>query len=239
MAGWRILKRNILHFHVHVDTPSVLECDVDDLLIRKRLKPHTMSLSRKRVISSCMPCYTTSTFEAAVLLISLYVNPSFPEDSPPQHVANTAQRSDDPLQQATCTVSLAGCLQAVKDAVRRLKMLAEVSTMAEVGANTLVQMLSRAAMPAARDADTSVLPQTRHRKSTSTSTSTFSHLGSASSTTEVASWRLSGELAAGGLVSMGGPLAIDEDVAGWPGYDSSAIYSRYIEFWATQRADTD
>jgi hypothetical protein len=92
------------------------------------------------------------TFEAAVLLVSLCTDPTFPEVCPQQHVPPPGAPvfKADPLQAGLCRVTLQGCLAAVKDALKRLRMLAAVSNMADVGANTLTQLLSKASELSAR-----------------------------------------------------------------------------------------
>ncbi|KAI8241807.1 hypothetical protein K4K55_011791 [Colletotrichum sp. SAR 10_96] len=91
-----------------------------------------------------------STFEATVLLLSLLADPSFPGERqrqdtsyspptpPPPH-----EEAADPLQEGILGLSRSGCLQAVQGGLDRLKMLAEVSSMAARGASTLGQLLSR------------------------------------------------------------------------------------------------
>lgn len=87
-----------------------------------------------------------STFEAAVLLVYLCMDPLFPHGDPPPDVSNTKSSKDgpDPLRVGTSNISRHGCIEAVQGALDRLRMLAEVSNMADVGASTLTQLLSKA-----------------------------------------------------------------------------------------------
>lgn len=92
-----------------------------------------------------LPSIVFSTFEAAVLHMYLYMDPMFPEDCPRQHLPPPGALKIDPLQAGIYNVTLPGCVQAVKGALKRLKMLAEVSSMADFGTNTLIQLLSKVA----------------------------------------------------------------------------------------------
>ncbi|KAK1595298.1 uncharacterized protein LY79DRAFT_511381 [Colletotrichum navitas] len=87
-----------------------------------------------------LTCIVVSTFEAAVLLLSLLADPSFPGE-PQRHDA--PPHETDPLQAGIPKLSRSGCLQAVQGGLDRLKMLAEVSNMADLGAGTLGQLLGR------------------------------------------------------------------------------------------------
>ncbi|KAF5495493.1 putative transcription factor sol4 [Colletotrichum fructicola] len=94
------------------------------------------------------------TFEAAVLLVGLCTDIDFPgksEDGP-----LTTLRID-PLGPGKAHVSRDQCLRAVDDALVRLRMLAEVSNMAEVGAQTLAQLLSK--MPRQQTPDMETIPE--------------------------------------------------------------------------------
>ncbi|KAF3809598.1 putative transcription factor sol4 [Colletotrichum gloeosporioides] len=93
------------------------------------------------------------TFEAAVLLVGLCTDIDFPgksEDGP-----LTTLRID-PLGTGKARVSRDQCLRAVDDALARLRMLAEVSNMAQVGAQTLTQLLSK--MPRQQTPDMETIP---------------------------------------------------------------------------------
>ncbi|KAK2038879.1 hypothetical protein LZ31DRAFT_429154, partial [Colletotrichum somersetense] len=85
-------------------------------------------------------CIVVSTFEAAVLLLSLLTDHSFPGE-PQRHDA--PPHETDPLQEEIPKLTRFGCLQAVQGGLDRLKMLAEVSNMADLGARTLGQLLGR------------------------------------------------------------------------------------------------
>ena len=80
------------------------------------------------------------TFEAAVLLICLCADPNFlcsSEDS------SRSASKWDPFGIGVTEVTRSRCEQAVHEALNRLRMLAEVSHMAEVGIRTLDQLVSR------------------------------------------------------------------------------------------------
>ncbi|KHE85199.1 hypothetical protein GE21DRAFT_5180 [Neurospora crassa] len=100
-----------------------------------------------------LPGIVMSRFEAAVLLLQLWADPSFPEDDSclnmhPQQQQQQQQQQHitprlDPMRANAHMVNRAACMEAVKGAVKRLKMLAEVSSLADIGANTLVELLRR------------------------------------------------------------------------------------------------
>ena len=85
-----------------------------------------------------------SIFEAAVLLVYLCVGPIFPKECQHQQAPRSGalNTKTDPLQAGINNVTRHGCIQAVQGALTRLRMLAEVSSMADVGASTLTQLLS-------------------------------------------------------------------------------------------------
>jgi hypothetical protein len=84
------------------------------------------------------PGIVLPTFEAAVLLISVCEDAEFPASSVdgPFHTQRL-----DPLGSGTRYLSRKRCVQATRDALARLRTLAEVSTMAEEGANALFRLL--------------------------------------------------------------------------------------------------
>ncbi|KAI4269346.1 MAG: hypothetical protein LQ337_007336 [Flavoplaca oasis] len=86
-----------------------------------------------------------STFEAAVVLVYLCMDPIFPRDGQQRHVPRPASptSSTDPLQAGIRNLTRHACLQAVQEALKRLRMLAEVNSMADIGANTLNRLISR------------------------------------------------------------------------------------------------
>ena len=80
------------------------------------------------------------TFEAAVLLVCLCIDLDFPGNGgngPPRAIIA------DPLGIGVANVTRERCIQAAQDALDRLRMLAEVSNMAEAGARTLARLLGR------------------------------------------------------------------------------------------------
>ena len=82
-----------------------------------------------------------ATFEAAVLLMYLCLDEDFPgEGGDGRPVAIKA----DPLAAGVISVTRDECTQAVDEALGRLRMLAEVSNMAEAGARTLDRLIGKA-----------------------------------------------------------------------------------------------
>ena len=87
-----------------------------------------------------------STFEAAVLLVYICRDALFPQDDSPA-ISNTKNTRDpDPLQAGIRNFTRQGCIEAVQGALDRLRMLAEVSNVADVGASTLTQLMSKASI---------------------------------------------------------------------------------------------
>ncbi|KAL8746443.1 MAG: hypothetical protein Q9190_001540 [Brigantiaea leucoxantha] len=86
-----------------------------------------------------------STFEAAVVLMYLCMDPMFPRDYHNRHIpsSDTSNTNTDPLQAGICNITRQGCLRAVQGALKRLRMLADVSSMADIGASTLARLLSK------------------------------------------------------------------------------------------------
>ena len=121
-----------------------------------------------------------STFEAAVLLVYLCMDPLFPVDGydgPPPGAVNT---KTDPLRAGIGNFTRHGCIQAVQGALNRLRMLAEVSKMADVGASTLTQLLSKASMT-----ETDEVPLSRNQEVVET---TSGQLGATLAVGDVVSW---------------------------------------------------
>ncbi|KAJ4414382.1 hypothetical protein N0V85_003175 [Neurospora sp. IMI 360204] len=97
-----------------------------------------------------LPSIVISTFEAAVLLLRLWADPSFPEDDSCSNMYQQQQQQQqhitprvDPIRANVHMVTRPACMEAMEGAVKRLKMLAEVSSMADIGASTLVELLKR------------------------------------------------------------------------------------------------
>jgi Fungal specific transcription factor domain len=84
-----------------------------------------------------------STFEAAVLLVYLCADPHFPSKCPGGFSSCTTNPKTDPLRAGMPNVSRQKCISAVQTALNRLRMLAEVSSAAELGATTLTQVMSK------------------------------------------------------------------------------------------------
>lgn len=176
-----------------------------------------------------------STFEAAVLLVYLCMDPMFPRDYYHQHVPPTGAlyTKTDPLRAGIPNVTRHGCLQAVQGALKRLRMFAEVSSMAEVGATTLTQLLSKASeTKAGTDTGTGTgtgkdeVALSQYQEAGNTTTS--SQLGVTKAAGEVASWipsdladlRSMNEFTSMSVTSTVG------DMASWPSLDPSNMGSR-------------
>ncbi|KAL9004065.1 MAG: hypothetical protein Q9188_003100 [Gyalolechia gomerana] len=192
-----------------------------------------------------------STFETAVLLVYLCMDPIFPRNcqhapqGPPPRAFNTKM---DPLQAGICNVTRHACVQAVQGALERLQMLAEVSSMADVGASTLTRLLGKASETstgAGTWADTGTgternevaLSQNQEVGNTTTTTTTSSQLGATSAAGEVASW-LPFEPA--DLRSMKDFTSVG-DMASWPSFDPPTMDSRddVVSMSTTQDIQSD
>ncbi|KUL88790.1 hypothetical protein ZTR_03507 [Talaromyces verruculosus] len=80
------------------------------------------------------------TFEAAVLLISIPMGQGFFEGVKNKSYSTL---SIDPLEAGMANLEQHDCTRAVRDALARLQMLGEVSHMAEMSAQALLQLLQR------------------------------------------------------------------------------------------------
>ena len=100
------------------------------------------------MLGSCHTCFAGlvfSTFEVAVLLVDLCMDPLFRRDDPQPAMSDAKNsKNPDPLRVGMRNVSWDGCIGAVQGALDPLRMLADVSNMADVGASTLTQLLSKA-----------------------------------------------------------------------------------------------
>ncbi|TGJ81634.1 hypothetical protein E0Z10_g7124 [Xylaria hypoxylon] len=84
------------------------------------------------------------TFEAAVPLLCLCADPGFPGET--MDACLTAGRPH-PLLTGMANLTRNECIQAIKDAVERLQALAELSKMAESGAQALASLIARIEFP--------------------------------------------------------------------------------------------
>lgn len=185
-----------------------------------------------------------STFEAAVLLVYLCMDPMFPRDCHHQHVPppSTLNTKTDPLHADIRNVTRHGCVQAVQGALKRLRMLAEVSSMADVGASTLTRLLSKASETSTgtgtgTETGTDEVALSKNQEVGNTTT-TSSQLGATSAAGEVASWlpcdpadlRSTNDFMSISVTSAGG------DMASWPSFDASNMNSRddFVSMSTTQ-----
>ena len=173
-----------------------------------------------------------STFEAAVLLVYLCMDPTFPRDCHHQYVPQPSELNTktDPLQAGIRNITRHGCVQAVQGALKRLRMLAEVSIMADVGASTLTRLLSKVSetstgMGTETGTDEVALSQNQEVGNTTT---TSSQLGATSAAGEVASWLSCGPAdlrSMNDFMSTSVTSAVG-DMASWPSFDPSNMNSR-------------
>ncbi|KAB8291219.1 hypothetical protein EYC80_009906 [Monilinia laxa] len=103
-----------------------------------------------------------STFEAAVLLVYLCIDPMFPEECHDITRLDADSTKMDPLLEKINCVTRLMCVKAVQGALDRLRMLAEVSNMADVAANTLTQLAKKTS---ALGSVASIEPETEHSPS--------------------------------------------------------------------------
>ncbi|KAF1960022.1 hypothetical protein CC80DRAFT_523240 [Byssothecium circinans] len=160
-----------------------------------------------------------STFEAAVLLVYLCMDPMFPRGCDHQSEPRLSALKMDPLQADICSVTRHGSLQAVQGALKRLRMLAEVSSMAEVGASTLAQLLSKVTD------DVVLIP---NQDVVSSATTTGSQLGATTTTGDVASWFPCDDTdlrSVNDFMSIGRILPAG-DMASWSSFDAVNMYAQ-------------
>jgi len=182
-----------------------------------------------------------STFEAAVLLVYLYLDPLFPRDCHHQHILppGALNTKTDPLQAGIRNVTRHRCVQAVQGALKRLRILAEVSSMVDVGASTLTRLLSKASETSTgtgteTGTDEVALSQNQEVRNTTTS----SQLGATSAAGEVASW-LSYDPADLGSINDSMSMSVTSavgDMASWPSFNPLHMNSRddFVSMSTTQ-----
>ena len=91
-----------------------------------------------------LPTIILPTFEAAVILVSLTIDASFPGLCPlGGKEAPMRPLDSDPLGAERAHLTREKCKQAVQEALVLLEMLAEVSNMAKVGASTLMRLMAQ------------------------------------------------------------------------------------------------
>lgn len=138
-----------------------------------------------------------STFEAAVVLVYLCMDPMFPRDYDHPHIPPpvTHSTNPDPLQPGVRNVNRHACVQAVQGALKRLRMLAEVSSMADIGASTLTRLLSKVSETRTRtgtETETNEVAVNHNQevgdRRTTTTTTPKSQSGATSAAGEIGSW---------------------------------------------------
>ncbi|KAK0662962.1 hypothetical protein QBC41DRAFT_340543 [Cercophora samala] len=198
-----------------------------------------------------------TTFESAVLLVYLAADQTFPEEWAPQHISPPDTLRSDPLQDGICKVSPTATLQAIQGALKRLKMLAEVSSMADVAATTLIRLMNKASVLAAgreapeqihhafsnRAARPMVLGTTRPHASSTTSlsasqmsTTSLPLAGSAPGVGNVNPWlsetmpdlRSVDEFMSGMNETIHVTTGPGDIAGSWPSFDPSQIYGQGV-----------
>ncbi|KAL8920788.1 MAG: hypothetical protein Q9172_004359 [Xanthocarpia lactea] len=179
--------------------------------------------------------FVFSTFEAAVVLVYLCIDPMFPKDN-----HSTSNTSRDALQAGIGNVTRQGCLQAVQGALKRLRMLAETSSMADIGASTLTRLLNKVSENSTRTdtgKNTNEMVMNQHQNqgvgkpSTTTTTApkpTSSQLGAIPAAGELANW-IPYEPA--DVRSMNDFTSISDtstvgDMVSWPSFNPSSMDSQ-------------
>ncbi|KAL8849538.1 MAG: hypothetical protein Q9221_005472 [Calogaya cf. arnoldii] len=193
--------------------------------------------------------FVASTFEAAVVLVSLCMDPSFlrdnhhPNPPPPAAVDN----HEDPLQMGIRNVTRQGCLQAVQGALNRLQTLAEVSTMAEIGASTLTRLLGKLSGTTTKT-NKVALSQNHELDKRSASTATMteptsSRLAAVPPAGEIANWLHYEPV---DLRSMKDFMSTNEtstvgDMASWSSFDPSSMDSQgdFVSMGSMQDMQSD
>ncbi|KAL6854832.1 hypothetical protein ACO1O0_005959 [Amphichorda felina] len=185
----------------------------------------------------------SSTFESAVVLLYLLTDPSFPKPCAGQPPPTSAEPKTDPLHVCASKISRLACLQAAQGALKRLRMLAEGSSMADLGATILGQLLSKIPEAGRGRGSAGVGTGTEdmgaaqnHDVGSSTTTAITtagSQLESRSATTGAG-----GKLSLDGidLRSVNGFVAIGDtmdvgDMAPWPYFDTANMYAQDVEYF--------
>ncbi|KAL8885605.1 MAG: hypothetical protein Q9215_006566 [Flavoplaca cf. flavocitrina] len=135
-----------------------------------------------------------STFEAAVVLVYLCMDPMFPRDNQHQHIPPLASptSSTDSLHAGMLNLTRHACLQAVQGASKRLCMLAEMNSMADIGASTLNRLMNKLSEASGKTRLTTnhemVPNQHKEAGNTATASAASSQMGPTSGMGETTSW---------------------------------------------------
>ncbi|KAL9031648.1 MAG: hypothetical protein Q9180_006787 [Flavoplaca navasiana] len=135
-----------------------------------------------------------STFEAAVVLVYLCMDPMFPGDSQHQHIPPLASptSSTDSLHTGILNLTRHACLQAVQGASKRLCTLAEMNSMAAIGASTLNRLMNKLSEASGKTRLTmnhEMVPnQHEEAGNTATASTASSQMGPTSGMGETTSW---------------------------------------------------
>lgn len=191
-----------------------------------------------------------SIFEAAVLLVSLSMDPAFPKEIPQHHTHPSGTLPTDPLYRRMSVVTQLGCSEAAEGAHHRLKMLSAASSMAETGANALAQLLGRAselraqtehADAAVIDADYQGIGSTITTEYANTAVTATAAIESTSALAEVTPWvpeDLAGPHPESDITWVARSLAAGE-IAPWSSFDTWSTYmpDTAMELWPTHETD--
>ena len=197
--------------------------------------------------------FVASTFEAAVVLVYLCMDPSFPKDNHHRNIPlpTAVDNHEDPLQMGIRSLTRQGCLQAVQGALKRLQTLAEVSSMADVGASTLTRLLgklSETTMKTSPETNEVALSQNQELDNRSAFTVTMtksasSRLAAVPPAGEIANWLHYQPV---DLRSMKDFTSMNEastvgDMASWSSFDPSSMDSQsdFISMGSMQDMQSD
>ncbi|KAK8080845.1 fungal-specific transcription factor domain-containing protein [Apiospora hydei] len=168
----------------------------------------------------------TPAFEASVLLACLCLDPQFPgidangdADRPcDRRVAGT-----DPLRRSLAEVTRPACVKAVQDSLHRLRMSAEVSSVADAGAEALGRLVAKMAT-AGTSAGVSAKDDLQRDAQDGAEGPQFPDYLPALDNTQLSHWSFFGS----GMRGMTGPVApiVDSNDEYQPGHD--AFWNSFI-----------
>ncbi|CRG92720.1 Pyrimidine pathway regulatory protein 1 [Talaromyces islandicus] len=169
-----------------------------------------------------------STFEAAVLLVTLCSDPQFPSTCPGGFSSCDINPKTDPLRAGMPNVSRQKCINAVQSALNRLRMLAEVSSAADMGATVLSQLMSKmyeTGSPMTNGTETKDVTTSQSQDIAVATTTATVPLAVMSDVTNGHSFSASDPPSFDNFISMNAQSSIT-DIAGWPSLDPSTLQSR-------------
>jgi hypothetical protein len=186
-----------------------------------------------------------SIFEAAVLLVSLSMDPTFPEEIPEHHIPPPGPLETNPLHRRMYIVTQLGCLEAAEGSHQRLRVLSAASSMADVGASTLAKLLDRASELRTRSDHADVAVIEAHNQgigSTTTIECTITAITENTSAPGEATYWVPDDPA--DLQPVSGVTLVPEslaagDVAAWSSFDTWNTYLQdtNMDLWPTHGTD--